>query len=196
MRSFARFISLAFHPVIFTLFTPFLVVYRESWNLWYSIRWTLFTTGFLILALFIFYLMRPKEFFSDFDIYKREQRVAFYTIGCIMAVLYFIVAVYFKGFFFSLSALSLGILIGLVLLEVINFYIKASIHVAVACSFVVTMGVLYGGMIFLAIWWLAPLVAWSRYALKKHTLPEITAGALFGGFVTGLTFFIGKLLLS
>lgn len=196
MRYFARIISLLFHPAIFTLLTPFLVVYRETWNLSYSLKWTLFTTVFLVLALFIFYLIRPKEFFKDFDIYKREQRVAFYTIGCIVALLYFVVAVYVKGFFFSLSALSLGIVIGLVLLEIINFYIKASIHVAVACAFVVTMGVLYGGIIFLTIWWIAPLIAWSRYALKRHTPPEIIAGALFGGFVTGITFFIGKLLLS
>jgi membrane-associated phospholipid phosphatase len=109
--------------------------------------------------------------------------------------LYFLIAVYFKGIFFPLSALALGIMIGLVLLEIINFYIKASIHVAVVCSFVITMGLLYGGMVFLLLCVMAPLVAWSRLFLKKHTAIEVIAGTLFGSFVTSLTFFIGKLLL-
>lgn len=154
-----------------------------------------FSSCFLMLTLVIFYLVRPKEFFKDFDIYKREQRVAFYTISCIIALLYFLTAVYFKGIFFPLSALALGIVIGLVFLEIVNFYIKASIHVAVTCAFAILMGVLYGSTAFATVIWIPMAVAWSRYTLKKHTTPEIFAGALFGCFVTGFTFFIGKLIL-
>lgn len=195
MKLFARFISWIFHPVFFALLVPFLLMYHETANAFYALKWVAFSAGFLVLALFIFFCIRPKEFFSDFDIYKREQRFAFYTISCFIALLYFIVAVYFKGFFFPMSALALGILLGLVFLEIINFYIKASIHVAISCSFVMLVGVLYGRPAFLSTCWIPPLMAWSRYTLKKHTLPEIVAGALFGGFVTILTFSIGKLLL-
>lgn len=195
MKSFARFVSWLFHPVLFALLVPFLIMYHQTADAWYALKWVAFSAGFLILALIIFFCIRPKEFFSDFDIYKREQRVAFYSIACCIALLYFLVAVYFKGFFFPMSALALGILLGLVFLEIINFYIKASIHVAVSCSFVMLVGVLYGQAAFIATFWIAPLIAWSRYTLKRHSLQEIVAGALFGCFVTSFTFLIGKLLL-
>src|SRR5258708_5747864 len=195
MKSFARFVSWLFHPVLFALLVPFLIMYHQTADAWYALKWVAFSAGFLLLALLIFFCVRPKEFFSDFDIYKREQRVAFYSIACCIALLYFLVAVYFKGIFFPMSALALGILIGLVFLEIINFYIKASIHVAVTSSCVILIGVLYGWTAFISTFWIPLLMAWSRYTLKKHTLNEIIAGGLFGGFVTGLTFFIGKLLL-
>lgn len=195
MKFFARFVSWFFHPMLFTLLVPFLIMYHQTANPFYALKWVVFSAGFLLLALCIFYIVRPKEFFSDFDIYKREKRVAFYTIACVIALLYFLVAVYFKGLFFPMSALALGILIGLVFLEIINFYIKVSIHVAVSCSYVMLVGVLYGEKAFIGTFWIPPLVAWSRYTLKKHTIREISAGALFGGFVTMLTFMIGELLL-
>lgn len=195
MKFFARFISWLFHPVIFALLLPFIIVYWQTADTFYAFKWMAFSSCFLILTLFIFYLVRPKEFFKDFDIYKREQRVGFYTISCIIALLYFLSAVYFKGIFFPLSALALGIVIGLVFLEIVNFYIKASIHVAVTCAFAILMGVLYGMPAFLFAIWIPMIVAWSRYTLNKHTPSEIFAGALFGSFVTGFTFFIGKLIL-
>lgn len=161
----------------------------------YSLKWTAFSLFFLLLALGIFFVMRPKEFFSDFDIYKREKRVAFYFVACGIAFVYFLVSVYFKGIFFPLSGVALGIVLGLVLLEIINAYIKASIHVAIVCSFVLTFGILYGWRAFVLTVWIPPLVGFSRLKLHKHTPREVTVGAFFGVFVTLATYFIGKLLL-
>src|SRR5579859_562654 len=97
MKFFARFISWLFHPALFALLLPFIIVYWQTTDTLYALKWVAFSSCFLVLALIIFYFVRPKEFFSDFDIQKREQRVAFYTISCGIALLYFLAAVYFKG---------------------------------------------------------------------------------------------------
>lgn len=195
MKLFAQCISWVFHPVIFSLLTPFIIVYWHTTDVFYSLKWTGFSLFFLLLALGIFFLMRPKEFFTDFDIYKREKRVAFYFVACGIAFVYFLVSVYFKGLFFPLSGVALGIVIGLVLLEIINAYVKASIHVAIVCSFVLTLGILYGWIPFLLTIWIPPLVGFSRLTLRKHTPKEVTVGAFFGIFVTLATYLVGKLLL-
>lgn len=190
----AEFISFFFHPVVFALLVPFLEVYRHTSNFGYSLKWMFFSAFFLLLALGLFFLMRPSDFFSDFDISKRENRVGFYTISCFIAVLYFIAAVWFKGIFFPLSLLSLGIIIGIILIELVNFYIKVSIHVAVACSFVIMTGLIYGVWVLLLSFWILPLVIWSRLLLKKHTSLEALTGVLIGATVTCLTFAIASFL--
>src|SRR5258708_19569940 len=110
---FAVFISFLFHPVIFALLVPFLEVYRHTSNVGYSLKWMFFSAFFLFLALGLFFLIRPSDFFSDFDISKRENRVGFYTISCFIAVLYFIAAVCFKWIFFPLSLFSLSFILGI-----------------------------------------------------------------------------------
>lgn len=193
-KVFAEVVSLVFHPVIFALFIPFLFIYRKTKNPFYSLEWVAFSCFFLLFGILLLYLVRPNEFFSDFDISKREKRVIFYSISCFIAVLYFAVAVIFKGIFFPLSIISLGIILGLVTLEIVNFYLKVSLHASVITAFVITVGLLYGIKIFLWIIVLVPLICWSRFFLKKHTLRELIAGIIVGSFTTLITFIIGKLL--
>src|SRR5258708_10430212 len=106
MRSVAKYSSLIFHPVIFALLIPFILVYRQTTDVGYALKWMAFSSLFLLLTIIIFYFVRPKEFFSDFDIAKKENRIGFYGIACGIAILYFIIAVLFKGIFFPLSIRS------------------------------------------------------------------------------------------
>src|SRR5260370_32090246 len=102
-KTIAESVSIALHPVVFSLCVPFLVVYKESGSFWYSAKWVVLSALFLFLAFFLLFLFRKKEFFSDFDFRKKEQRGLFYLISAISAGLYFLTALFFKGIFFSLS---------------------------------------------------------------------------------------------
>ncbi|MGH7245368.1 MAG: hypothetical protein ACREGI_00355 [Candidatus Levyibacteriota bacterium] len=190
----ARFISLAFHPIIFAIIMPFFVVYKETTNVLYGLEWTGFSLLFLIFALIAFFLVRPKEFLSDFDISKKEQRHIFYSISALTAILYFITALIFKGVFFPLSIVAIGILLGIVIFDICTYYMKISIHTAVIAAFVVTEGMAYGFMPFLIVVWILPLMVWSRVSMKKHTIYEAIAGIVVGSLITFLTFFIAKIL--
>src|SRR5258708_39938219 len=94
---FAVFISFLFHPVIFALLVPFLEVYRHTSNVGYSLKWMFFSAFFLFLALGLFFLIRPSDFFSDFDIFKRENSVVFIRFSSFMAVFFFIPSSWLKG---------------------------------------------------------------------------------------------------
>lgn len=192
---FAKIVSFAMHPIVFALLVPFLVIYKQSASLLYGLKWTFFCSFFLFLVMAGLFFVRKKEFLSDIDISDKDQRHIFYSIATLAGILFFIAALIFKGVFFPLSVVSLGIVLGVVIFDLINYYMKISIHAAIVCAYIITFGMLYGFWPFVAVSWILPLVAWSRLYLKKHTKMELIVGALAGACITLATFLIGKLLI-
>jgi len=191
----AQLISFVFHPVFFTLFIPFLFIYHRTSSIFEGIEWMLFSSVFLILAILVFFFLQPTEFLTDFDLSNRKKRPIFYSIVLFFAVLYFIVAIVFKGIFFPLTLVSLGIILGIVVFELANFYLKVSIHAAVACAYVITIMVMYGSLMGIIVCWVPFAVAWSRLVLRKHTGSEIIAGSVLGSTVALATFALARILL-
>jgi len=193
-KRFAQLISFLFHPIFFSLFIPFLIAHKVTGSILYGFKWTIFSALFLFLAVFIFYLVRPKEFVGDFDITHKEQRHVFYSITLLSAVIYFIASLIFKGLLFPISIISLGLILGLVSLDLINYYIKASIHMAVVTGYVVTVALIYGLLPFFGFLSLVVIVGWSRLYLSRHSQKEVVAGMLLGTFVPIVTYFVGQAL--
>lgn len=190
----AKLLSFIFHPVVFTLLIPFLVAYHNSSDFSNGIKWAIFTACFIFASMFVFFLFKPIEFLKDVDISKKELRPLFYAICLVFAIIYFLIAVIFKGIFSPLSIISLGVIVGIVFFELTTIFLKASIHTAVATSYIITIGVYYGFGAFLLTAWLPLAVGWSRLVLKRHTMSEAITGAILGSIVTLLTFAVGRLL--
>lgn len=192
MTVVARFLSFLFHPINLLVPVPFFVVYKQTQNFLYALKWEFFSSAFVFLGILIFIFGRMKGWFSDQDLSKREERYLFYKILFVLVLAYLISAVFFKGIVFPLSILSFGIVSGILIFELVNHRIKASVHVGVASAFVVGISLLYGSAGFWATAWVLPLVMWSRLKLKKHTFYEMVLGGFLGITVTVATFFIGK----
>lgn len=97
----------------------------------------------------------------------------------------------FKGILFPLSIVALGIILGLVMFDITTYYMKVSIHMAIATAFTVSIAILFGLGPFFAFFWIVPFMAWSRYHLEKHSEKELLLGMILGVSVPILTFFIG-----
>lgn len=191
----AELMSFLLHPVLFLLLMPFLVMYRHTSDGLYALKWLIFSSIFIFLGITLFFIGRVRGTFSDIDLSRKKEREVFYMIAWFLAILYLLVAVFFKGIFFPLSLAALGIVAGLTIFEVVTYKVKASIHVGAVCAWVVTLGLLYGLKAFLIASVLVFLVAWSRLVLKRHTLEEVIIGGFLGSAVTFLTFLIGRELL-
>lgn len=191
----ARIISSLFHPVIFATLIPFIVLHNITRNIFYSIEWMIFSAGFIVLALLTYLILRPKDFLHDLDVSDRKKRPLFYVILLAVASIYFIIALIIKGAFFPLTIISFGVILGIILFEIVNRYIKISIHTAVATAFSITYGMFHGFSFFLATFWIILAVMWSRLYLKKHEFGEVVVGVFLGAFITALTFAIGKWLI-
>lgn len=192
MIRFAKIISFVFSPPLFFLLMPFFIVYRQTHSGYYALKWQIFTILFLFAAGVLFLIGRLKGTFSDEDVSKREERYRLYILLYSLAFIYFLISLFIKGIFFPLSIVAFGIIIGILVFNFVNYYIKASIHIGVATAFVLTIGFLYGWNYSLLILWITPIVAWARIVTKRHTIRETILGGFLGSIITLLTFFIGK----
>ncbi|MCL5432613.1 MAG: hypothetical protein M1524_00660 [Patescibacteria group bacterium] len=191
---FAEIFSIFFHPIVFALLLPLIVVYRQSSSSLYALKWMIFSSLFVFVGVILLLIARWKGIFSDFDISKKEERPLFYYVALFLALAYFLVSLLIKGLFFSLSIVALGIVLALIVFRIVNHFAKASIHVASVSAFILTIIILFN---LIDIWGLLLLsiiffVGWSRVFLKKHKLNEVVIGGIFGILITVIIFLIAK----
>lgn len=195
---FAEIFSIFFHPIVFALLLPLVVVYRQSSNSLYALKWMVFSSLFIFIGVAVLLIARWKGIFSDFDISKKEERPLFYYVTLFLALTYFIASLLIKGLFFPLSIVAFGIALALIVFRIVNHFTKMSIHTAVASAFILTIIILFNlidiwGFLLLSIIF---FVAWSRVTLKKHKLNEVIIGGIFGILITVVTFLIAKYIYS
>jgi len=179
---FARLLSTLFNPLILLLPVPYVVILHATHNVSLTWQWT-FVTWLCMLAIGIFILYKVKEGkFTNLDVSKRQQRPILFGFIGLVAFIYIILLIVLHGPR-VMVAITFGMLFGLILLDLINTKIKASIHVAsvsgILLSFVILNGIAYAPLLLLI-----PFVAWSRVILHRHTIAETVIGACFGIFLT------------
>ncbi len=192
MKLVAKGISYVFEPVFFFLSMPFLIVYKQTQNAEYALKWEIFSAFFIVVGtLFIIY-GKQTGLFSDYDVSKKEQRHIMYLVLFLLGLVYLSASIFFKGLFFPLSIITVGIVLGVVIFELVDYYLKASVHAGVITAWVVSMGILYGDIALFATVWMIPVMSWARISLKKHTPNEVITGIIIGTGITLGTFFFGK----
>lgn len=195
MKKTAQIISVIFHPLIFAILMPFIVMYHNTRSFSEGVEWLILTAFFVGIALLVFIFSKPREILNDIDISDKKLRPFFYTTSLIFALIYFLIAVSRRGIFSPLSLVSLGIILGIIVFEIVNYFIKVSVHMAIACAFWITSGILYGSIIFLIFGTIPLSIAFSRIYLKKHKIWEIVGGGILGSLVCILTFIIATIIL-
>lgn len=178
MKLFANIIATILHPATLILPAVFLIVYKSAGGFHNALFWTFVSLIFTVaVGAFVLYGVK-KGFFSDIDVSVKKQRIILYPFVVFITLLFTAVIYMFRGPS-ALIIASLLFIAALVILDVINIRIKASVHVASVSAIVIGIIFLYGGITF---WMLAliPLVAWARIYNKRHTLKETIVGAACG----------------
>jgi hypothetical protein len=176
--SLARFISFILNPLILLLTVPFVLLLRLGETLNYALTWTAYTFFFLIaMTLFIREGVK-RGIFTNMDVSKREQRPLLFKVSFLLAVIY-LAGLYFLNGPQVLFVITVGIIIGVILISIINMRLKASMHVASISALIFTAAIIFSGY-YLFLLFLIPLVAWARLKIKRHTLPETVVGGLLG----------------
>ncbi|MEO7992239.1 MAG: phosphatase PAP2 family protein [Chryseolinea sp.] len=121
--------------------------------------------------------------YTNFDISEKSQRQSWYFFAlALLAIVTIVLFVTNQSRVLCLSMLFAFIL--LLTSQLMNYYIKSSLHVSlnVFLAFsILPMSLVTGIVLFVFV----ILISWSRLALKRHTLKEILAGA-FIGFAVGI----------
>jgi hypothetical protein len=152
--------------------------------------------GCIFLPLFLrMYIKSKNGTYTNFDVSDRIQRKTLFTF--IIPLMIVVTVLSFKtnlGSNFSLSVLFGTILV--IISQVINLFIKSSLHVSLniyLSALVLTADLRIGIAVFL----FSGFIAWSRVALGRHTWKEVAFGSCIGliisvsmlyaeGFLNGL----------
>lgn len=182
-KSIAKIVSAMGHPLVTVPFVVIFIMFRTQ-----PIKNAFFISSLVIGIIQIPVLINlakkyKKGTIESFDVSDRNERKKFYLF-----VLPLLVSVNFILFITKQPYdLIFGFLFATILLftmQLMNYFIKSSLHVAVNTY----LGFLLFNFNPLAgiFWWIFVLmIAWSRLVLKKHTTQEVVCGLIIG-FLCGV----------
>ncbi len=193
MKLFANIVATILHPATLILPAVFLIVYKSAGGFHNALFWTFVSLIFTaVVGAFVLYGVK-KGFFSDIDVSVKKQRIILYPFVVFITLLFATVIYMFHGPS-ALIVASLLFIAALVILDVINIRIKASVHVASVSAIVIGIIFLYGPSTYWMLL-LIPLVAWARIYNKRHTLKETIVGAICGISLTIIAIIVVQFLI-
>lgn len=190
----AEVISLILNPLVILVPVPFALVYEKTNSLPLAFQWTAVSV-FFIFIFFLAILAGIKiGVFSNLDISKREQRPLLFSIGMILAVVYFTTLFLFHAPA-VLMAGTIAIILGLIVLDIVNLFTKVSGHLAVLSAFLTFATIAEGWKALVGVL-LIPILIWARIKTKNHTLLQTMLGILLGTLTTLAVYAIFKYILG
>jgi membrane-associated phospholipid phosphatase len=175
----AKLISLVLNPVVILIPLPFYLILETTNDFLVATIWTIVSFLYIFLF-FVFIAVGVKfKFFSDFDISHRKQRPMLYLVA-IFLVFEYISVLYLLSAPKILFIATLALTLGLIILQMVNNYVKASAHVATIIAFVTSMILIHREPLYFLAYIPVILVIWSRIRLKRHTPFEAAVGGILG----------------
>ncbi len=190
MTNLAKIISFILSPLFILLPVPYILVERVSKDQIYAVQWTIISYLFILAVAFFILIGVRFKIFTNFDVSKKEQRPILFLFTSFAIYIYVLFLYLFNGPKVLLIAV-LGVVVGLIVVGIVNHFIKASIHLATMTTFLLFVSILYGGY-YLLLLFLIPLLAWARIKSKEHTFSETVVGCLLGVFLAIIIYTISK----
>ncbi|GCE19499.1 phosphatase PAP2 family protein [Dictyobacter kobayashii] len=173
----ARLVSTILSPAVVAL--PFILLMAFSTNDQNPLLSAIITIFFLCvgpMGYITFGVMTGK--FTDVDVSVRSQRVGPFLFGIASSLIGFLILHVTNGQKNLESVLLLVSISGMIMM-LITFWWKISMHASALSAAVTALSMVYGRVI-LPAFLLVILVSWSRVVLRRHTLAQVIAGSLVG----------------
>ena len=174
----AKYVSVIGHPLLtIPVFVVSVLFHVQDFK---SALLTSILLVFVIIVPLILKMYRgeKKGVYTNFDVSDQGERKGWYFFA--LALLSLTVIILFATN--QSRAVCVGFLLAALLLfsaQVINYYIKCSLHVSfnTFLSFLILpINIYLAGLFFLFL----VAIAWSRVYLGRHTIKEVTVGAILG----------------
>lgn len=192
--NFARVISFLLSPLFVLLPVPYILVSKFTDNHIYAVKWMVFSYMFILAVAAFIGIGVLLGIFSNFDVSKKEQRPLLFSFTAIVIFCYLASLLILDGPKILFVGVF-GFILGLIILFIVNRWIKASVHLGILTSTLLLMCIAYGAYYFFLLL-LIPVLAWSRIKMKEHTLLETMVGTMLGALMTLMVYTISKYFLA
>ena len=183
MKKFAQIVSIFGHPFV-TLTVFMLYVMFQSGKLADNYPVFLSVIGGVLVPVVVYLFVKSRNgSFTNFDVSDRHQRKSFYRFAVPLLAIVTVVLFVTR----QPSSISLPILFALILFalaQVVNHYVKSSLHVSFNI-YLTALILMQNPAAALVALLLTALVGWSRVKLGRHTLKEVLYGFVLGSVVSG-----------
>jgi len=142
------------------------------------------TFGAIVPYIYIRFLYKKKRI-NDIHIPIKEERIKPLLVSCVSYIICFLVLYIMDGPLFLKSVFAVSV-VSTVILTVITYFWKISLHTSWVTFVVITFNILFGRWMLLLIL-LIPAIGWARVRIKRHTVIQVISGA---GISMVTTFFI------
>ena len=188
LKNFAKLISTVFNPIFLLIPVPYILILRTTENFNTALYWTIFSLAFILIIGIFILIGIAKGYFSDLDISHKSQRPMLFSFAILLSSIY-ILCLYFLNAPKVLFIAVFALFVGLLAIEVVNRFTKASIHVATVSAFAMSLSLVYGG-VFVLSFLIVPLVSWARIKTHNHTKQQTVIGAIIGITITTIVYAI------
>lgn len=148
-------------------------------------KWFLLLGGIVGIFPFIIMYIYARDYFFKYLSLERLERTKPFILGILGYFCAFLIAFFFS-FHFILIAFLFCYFLNTIVLTIINFYWKISVHTSVVATSL-TLIVSYLDNVYALLLFLLILpVAWSRYILRYHTKTQVVLAAFLSILFTWL----------
>ncbi|HEY4662845.1 MAG TPA: hypothetical protein VIH07_04120 [Candidatus Humimicrobiaceae bacterium] len=186
MNKFAKIISYIFDGSFISIPILLLICLIVVDNKLEAVGWAFLCLlfGVAIPYLYIGFLYKKKEI-DSMHIPKKENRIKPLLLTCASYIVCFIILYVLDGPVFLKSIFAVSV-VSTVILTIITYFWKISLHTSWITFIVITFNILFGRWMLLMIP-LIPVIGWARVRVKEHTVNQVIFGI---GISTITTFFI------
>ena len=175
----AYIISRFFEPFLWLTIMGLAIIFSEYFDDYNGVSWGIMLLAFLgVLPLLALWLGVKKGRVKDIDFSKREERTAFILIILLFWFLGALLTWALAGPRLVSTILITAIIVAVAVL-IINLYWKVSVHTLGITVSAMFINQLFGWQ-YLWLFIFIPMVAWSRWVQKKHTMAQLLGGCGLG----------------
>jgi hypothetical protein len=189
----ARWISLLFDSSVLSVPIFFAFGWIEAWAA--GLVWAALALV-IVTGIPLAYLLLGKRWgwVSDFEMSQRAERPRFILVSLSSDLLALIVLSIANGPHLLRIMVLTYLCLGATMFTISSFW-KISLHMVGVGGFSMALVFVFGAPALFAFLSL-PLVAWARWQRRKHTLAQLTVGALAGVLMTAFVFgWLGRVVL-
>lgn len=153
-----------------------------------ALGWTVLAGVFCVgIPLTVLFSLVGRGMILDRHVVIREQR-RWPLLAALVSVVLGVAALSVLGAPRPIVALVLAMLTGLLAMTMLSSVYKASFHLAVAAGVGGVLATVYGPWIYLPALAALLVIGWARLCTGRHTLGQVTAGAVVGWAASATVF--------